>query len=854
MAGGLLQSFDSFLELMEPSSGISGSAATAQATSGAASVGRIPAANLASLQGGLPTSPLSNLTNILQPLGAPPSLQPANSVRLARTRNQVFARQSDIAPRLLASLRQNTTVSAIYRAWGGLESPSPTVQVNAVRAKAGLFANTSNGLPTYDANNKFTGFTAVSISAAWGSLSTKGQPLSVVALDGTYDKVQVASWVAIARPTLDTGGNTTGSSTTTYHQVTGINTVTMATSSGFSAKSTQLGLNPPWLAELSGDSLSSALDSSDLLRGTVVYAQAEELDLADEPLDNDVEGATIELAGLYDGLESGRWIIVSGERTDIPNTTGVTASELVMIASVAQGTRSLYSIDFPAGIIPLSQVLYTTDANGFGDRLVVGAPAIDIGTIPQPQIPNQQFSDQVQLAPGVYATAYVPTTAERAGNFSDFVGLLVDPTTNQPYPGGIIPDSLLSQVYAWRISSQAAHTILTLANALAYSYDPATVAIYANVVNATNGQTVGEVLGNGDASQAFLTFALHQSPLTYLAAAWPQGAQSTLTVQVNELDWTEAGNLLELGPRDRGYITQTDDSEQTSIIFGTGENGVRVPTGNGNIKAVYRYGTGSSGNVDAQQISQLATQPLGVKSVVNPLPATGGADGDTVSQARRNVPIAVLALDRLVSVQDYADFARAYAGIAKASSVRISDGRRLTLHLTIAGNGDVPIAQSSDLYRNLIQALLQYGDPYEPLQVALRASRLMIVSAGVSLLAGYVWESVVAAIRAALLAYYSFDARDLGQSAYLSEAIAVMQGVEGVQYINMQIFDSVDDSVTSSQLAGLAASLVVKDVIAAQLARIDPTQTDPTLRILPAQLVTLTPDIPDTIILTEITA
>ena len=135
-------------------------------------------------------------------------------------------------------------------------------------------------------------------------------------------------------------------------------------------------------------------------------------------------------------------------------------------------------------------------------------------------------------------------------------------------------------------------------------------------------------------------------------------------------------DLANLSASDRDYTTQTDDSDNVSVIFGNGVHGARVPTGNSNVKATYRYGTGSAGNVDAGQISQLATRPLGLQGVINPIAASGGADRDSISQARANAPTTVLALDRLVSVQDYADFARAFAGIGKANSLKISDGRR----------------------------------------------------------------------------------------------------------------------------------------------------------------------------------
>ena len=71
---------------------------------------------------------------------------------------------------------------------------------------------------------------------------------------------------------------------------------------------------------------------------------------------------------------------------------------------------------------------------------------------------------------------------------------------------------------------------------------------------------------------------------------------------------------------------------------------------------------------------------------------------------------------------------------------------------------------------------------------------------------------------------------------------------------NMQVFDSVAESVTAAQLAGLADHFaLLRSLVEAELAHVDPAATDPTKRILPAELVILTPDIPDTLILTEIT-
>ena len=721
-------------------------------------------------------SALVQLDDIMDTLAMPPAVQPSNSVTLTRTVSQAFSPQSDIAPQLLAAFNP-AVASTLYQAWGSITQPSGPAAVYAARVKAGIFANNFTGaasvVQSRSNQSESTGAattttsTTITLPVLGDSLRDliSSGALTGLPLDAVYDQIVVGSWVAIDRPSATKADP--DSRTTTIHQVESVQTVSRETvnsansPTGFTAKVTQLSLNPQWLSDITqqaankdavAKAFEEAMTSTALLRGTVIYAQAEALPLAEEPIETDVQGSTIELDGLYDGLKSGRWVVVSGDRTDIPGTTGVEDRELVMIAGVSQATSS---------------------------------------------------------------------------------------------PGDTV------------------HTTLTLANnGLAYSYDNTTVTIYGNVTEATNGQTVGEVLGNGDASQAFQTFALHQSPLTYLSAATPAGAESTLTVAVNEIEWQETDDLSALAPTDHEYTTLTDDAAQTSVIFGSGQHGARVPTGTANVKAVYRYGIGAAGNVDAQQISQLATQPGGVQLVINPLPASGGADADTASQARANMPLAVMALDRLVSVEDYASFSRSYAGIGKASSAKLSNGRRQVVFVTIAGAEDIPILPTSDLYRNLLLSLQQFGDPHQPILVGVRKAKLLLIAAGIQVLPNYQFDDVEPIVRAALLSTFSFDQRSLGQAAFLSEAISAMQSVAGVAFVNVTIFDSVAEDVTATQLASLSTTLVLCERVAAKLAYVD-SKLDPAnlpnptpqdyFQIQPAEIVYLTPAIQDTLILTEIT-
>lgn len=69
---------------------------------------------------------------------------------------------------------------------------------------------------------------------------------------------------------------------------------------------------------------------------------------------------------------------------------------------------------------------------------------------------------------------------------------------------------------SWRPSVSGDITTLSLMNSLARIYDATTVTVNANAVEATDGETVQEILGSGDAGNAALEFTLKQSPLTYV--------------------------------------------------------------------------------------------------------------------------------------------------------------------------------------------------------------------------------------------------------------------------------------------------------------------------------------------------
>jgi predicted phage baseplate assembly protein len=702
-----------------------------------------------------------NLSDLIGPLLRPPSIQPRNSQRLRRSLDQVFGKDTDVLPQLL--VRFNPALeTTLYRAWANAEVSRSDTQPQAIsktplqaayvfRQAAALFGTRAIK------KGKITAGELVNIHE-WPVTEVQGtgtaqqrthhEHPSIVNLDGANDKILAGSWLVVV----------TDNTSLTDEQVqiakaanprAGISRADYGISGPITRISLASPSDPETLVTWITTDLSTYTPNNDddfrAIRQTTVYAQSEALPLADQPHNDDVAGATIELDRLYEGLRSGRWIVVTGERSDIPGTTGVFASELAMVTGVSQ-------------------------------------------------------------------------TPTRPGDKT--------------------------------------HTTLALFAPLAFRFKRATVTIAGNVAKATHGETREETLGSGDASQPFQSFTLRQPPLTYVAAPIPSGAASTLHVYVNSVEWHEAPDLLGLGPADRAFITRTDDDSTTTVVFGEGQRGARLPTGVENVRAKYRNGIGKSGNAKAEQISLLSTRPLGVKAVINPLQASGGADKETRDQARSTAPLSTLALDRLVSVQDYADFARMFAGIGKATAARLSDGQRMLVHVTIAGADDIPIDPSSDLFQNLRRALRQYGDSHMPVQLALRGALALVISAKIRLLPDYLWEDVEQRVRKRLLDTFGFERRDMGQPTYLSQVISAIQAVEGVAYVDVDTFSGISENFTQADLDTLRNSKAPEPAVRALLARLNRdfnAKTDtPDRRLLPAQLAFLTPSVPDTLILKEL--
>jgi predicted phage baseplate assembly protein len=243
---------------------------------------------------------------------------------------------------------------------------------------------------------------------------------------------------------------------------------------------------------------------------------------------------------------------------------------------------------------------------------------------------------------------------------------------------------------------------------------PVPVEMYGNVVTTSRGETVlSEILGSGEASTSNQSFKLKKKPLTYTSSPSlgnDSGVASTLKVYVSGVLWSEVPTFFGVAPDAQVYLIRQNDEGESTITFGDGVRGARLISGVNNVVASYRFGAGKA-SPPAGSIHQLGKPVQGIKSVRNPVAASGGDDAEPASSLRTYAPRSALLLGRAVSILDMEAAAASVAGVrAVRAEWRWNELRqRPVVQVWYIGAAGVATTVS--------QRLRALSDPTTPIQV-----------------------------------------------------------------------------------------------------------------------------------------
>jgi hypothetical protein len=332
------------------------------------------------------------------------------------------------------------------------------------------------------------------------------------------------------------------------------------------------------------------------------------------------------------------------------------------------------------------------------------------------------------------------------------------------------------------------------------------VTVYGNIVAATQGKTLpGTPIGNGDVRQTFQTFALPKPPLTYLLDETKTPAQSAqLSIYVDGILWSEVDTFFNSKPDDHVYVVREDADGTSFVQFGDGKTGARLSSGQKNVVAQYRVGSGAYGALKADTHPQASGKLNGLDKVVLPQPVTTGAAPESESNAREAAPGRVQSLGRLVSLADFEAEALAIPNVLKANAAWAAPAGVPLVQLTVLTQSESD-ADLEQVRGALATANRARGAARFPIQVTKGLRQYLHVH----LTAGYDPtrrpEDVQAAIERALgmaggeadgidgsRGLFGLHGRRFGESAHTSQIIGAAQDADGVVWVTLAAAQTID--------------------------------------------------------------
>lgn len=296
----------------------------------------------------------------------------------------------------------------------------------------------------------------------------------------------------------------------------------------------------------------------------------------------------------------------------------------------------------------------------------------------------------------------------------------------------------------------------------------------------SEGKTVSlEAVGasNGAERQVFPLFqknVIKDSVIVFTK----DGPIDSTTGQPTLVQWEYVDRLIDAEFYQRAYTLVVDENGYTYVAFGDSVSG-QIPTIGAPVQVTYRYGVGAGGNVAAGAISGLVeggTLASQIASVSNATAMSGGADAESLESMRRNIPRSLRALERAVTLEDYASLALRVGGVAKANgSATVSTNVLLALAPIGGGTATTIVKDEVQRYldeRKMIGTVVTLIDPvYVPINVTVS------IEVNARFRRSVVAKQVEEAIKAAL----AFEKVDFGQKvtrATTFKAGAVINGVD----------------------------------------------------------------------------
>ncbi|MDR1977942.1 MAG: baseplate J/gp47 family protein [Synergistaceae bacterium] len=307
------------------------------------------------------------------------------------------------------------------------------------------------------------------------------------------------------------------------------------------------------------------------------------------------------------------------------------------------------------------------------------------------------------------------------------------------------------------------------------------------IVSAIEGETFEETIGtsDGEANQEF-----------YLPRS---GVIELLELIVGAHQWDAADSVADHLSDDAVFMVDLDAWGRARITFGDGRNG-RIPEKDSKIKARYRVGGGTAGNVAPNTITvmrDIATDTDGNRvgvEVTNPASASGGTEPESADRIKLWAPRYYETQNRCVTQTDYETIAMTFrhpdaGAIAKARAVvreRSGEANVIRYYVLAYAADPKKVALASQGLKN---ALLAYIDERKMLtdwiEIEDGTWREIGVEGTVRAASGIREDDAHAAILLALEKLFTLETREMGEPLRISDLYSAIDNVGGILHVEL---------------------------------------------------------------------
>ena len=305
-------------------------------------------------------------------------------------------------------------------------------------------------------------------------------------------------------------------------------------------------------------------------------------------------------------------------------------------------------------------------------------------------------------------------------------------------------------------------------------------------VAAKQGTTVtNEVIGtsNGQLNQVY---KLSQTSVI----------NNSVTITAGGITYVQVPYLIDYNGYDAVFSVYTNAAGVSYVLFGDGVSG-RVPTNSSVIYATYRVGGGGAGNVAANTIKTILTNNQAGLSVLNTSygnpsdngSATGGTDPESTDSIRINAPLSLRALNRAVSLSDYAALVKA-SGVSKASAVA-DVYSSITVFFVPYGDSGVLTdgVTPSTIFNATIPSVKTYLTDKIPANTTVTYQPPSYVKtqvfAQVTVLPKYYQSEVKSKVNGAVSALFAIDNVAFNDTIYLHDLMNAITSISGVAAVKV---------------------------------------------------------------------